>query len=1598
MKKYILFIALICAIILISSGSVAADQTVIPSHADSNLTVANDEGARFNSTTTSGVNDYNFFNSSSQSATQGQNAMHITTNTSNSIGNVTFTNAQSGTLYFSDTGGRGWNDNGILMIAINGTIPDNFWVRLTASGYQWIPVTYDLKPDQANLIYVIGSINETFYKSDFIYGPQIWKPCPASNYPIFAGQNMDDTTNTFSIMFVDLYAGLIGTSTSYYNTLIDNGMIRIDYEFYNLPEGSMAAFNAYAYCQDSKQGEGVRWTNRVTDSGYYVTGKAAAPTADFSANPVKGVAPLTVQFTDNSAGNRPFTYAWDFDNDGNVDSTEENPTYTYSNPGNYTVKLTITNAYGTDEKIMNIVVNTVDVSADLPGGSYGTDQTVNLTAVDNLYPDPTIYYTTDGSNPTTSSTKYTGSISLTGEGTTTLKFFAVDSAGNESEIVTRTYTIDKTKPAAAADPVGGTYNTRKSVTLNATDNLDADPVIYYTTDGSDPKTSSTRIQYTGAFTINTTTTIKFAAKDAAGNWSPVYNQTYAMVDITAPVASADLPSGSYNSDQVVKLTATDEIDNNPKIYYTLNGTIPTINSMLYSWPISIHTVGTTLLKFIAVDAAGHISDVFTNVYVLNKPGASGTWNSTQIDTNIEYNSVAIDSSGNPHIAYYQKENSATDYPDLKYAYKDSTGWHIETLLSHISGSGRWVSLALDSSGKPHIAYYQSTPDRLWYAYKDSTGWHHFAIANNTDVSHINLLLYNDLPRISYYENTDERIKYMYYNGTNWFSEYATGVVNGHYNSLALNSNGQPRISYYEFNTSTYTGILKYVKRSPAGTWQISTVDESGDVGLWNSIATDSSGDPHISYNEYNGSLKYAYWKDTQWVIETVDSLKSVASKILLDSSGNPRIVYQDFISGNLKYAYKEGSKWIITYIDTVYGAAQRISFTMSQSGIPSISYATANSGLRYANLVPFTINATPRGGSYELVQTVNITSTSGTTIYYTTDGSDPRTSSTKIKYSGPIAVNKSTTINFAAVDSATNWSSVKTETYSITDTTAPTVAVNPFGGVYSDIQTVTLTATDINPTTTYYTTDGSNPQTSSTRKKYTGPISISTTTTLKFYAVDAVGNPSKIYSEIYMIIPVDLRTETVTTSGNTATGITNYLVSSKIKNNGGTITKTFYVSYYLSTDPYKSSNDRYIGHATVNGLNGGSSVNAQINSNIPKDIAQGNYYIIAVADSTGIIQESNEANNVKASSSRIFVWRPELNVQTVTTPGNTATGITNYTVSSTVKNDGSITSDTFYVSYYLSTDQYKSNNDRYIGHATVNGLNGWSTITATAKCTIPKDIAQGNYYIIAVADSTGIIQESNEANNVKASSSRIFVWRPELNVQTVTTPGNTATGITNYTVSSTIKNGGSITTDTFYVSYYLSTDTTKSSNDRYIGHATVNGLNGWSTITATAKCTIPKDIAQGNYYIIAVADSTGIIQESNEANNAKTSPSSIFIWRPELNVQTVTTPGNTARGATGYSVSSTVKNSGSITTDTFYVSYYLSTDAIKSSNDVYIGHATVNGLNGWSTTTATANCNIPSNIASGNYYIIAVADSTGIIRESNEHNNAKASATKIKIS
>ena len=84
-----------------------------------------------------------------------------------------------------------------------------------------------------------------------------------------------------------------------------------------------------------------------------------------------------------------------------------------------------------------------------------------------------------------------------------------------------------------------------------------------------------------------------------------------ITDTTVPTVNADLKGGSnYYSPLKINLTA-----NKPgKIYYTLNGTNPTISSTLYTDIIIIYTSQT--LKFMAIDNSGTLSQVYSEKYLI----------------------------------------------------------------------------------------------------------------------------------------------------------------------------------------------------------------------------------------------------------------------------------------------------------------------------------------------------------------------------------------------------------------------------------------------------------------------------------------------------------------------------------------------------------------------------------------------------------------------------------------------------------------------------------------------------------------------------------------------------------------------------------------------------------------------------------------------------------------------------------------------------------------------------------------------------------------------------------------------------------------------
>ena len=254
------------------------------------------------------------------------------------------------------------------------------------------------------------------------------------------------------------------------------------------------------------------------------------------------------------------------------------------------------NAGNSSSFSINVSIDTeapTGLAATPAGGSYCAIP-VSLSASDG-----TIYYTTDGSEPTTESTEYMGPIDISED--TTLKFMAVDACGNQSSTVTEVYDIDTEAPTGlAATPAGGSY-CATTVGLSASDGT-----IYYTIDGNEPTTESW--VYTGPIDISGDTTVKFMAVDPCGNQSSTVTEVY-DIDTEAPTGLAATPAGGSYCDVITGgyLTVSDGT-----IYFTIDGTEPTTDSFVYTGPGDI-TMSITL-KFMAVDTCGNQSDTVTEIY------------------------------------------------------------------------------------------------------------------------------------------------------------------------------------------------------------------------------------------------------------------------------------------------------------------------------------------------------------------------------------------------------------------------------------------------------------------------------------------------------------------------------------------------------------------------------------------------------------------------------------------------------------------------------------------------------------------------------------------------------------------------------------------------------------------------------------------------------------------------------------------------------------------------------------------------------------------------------------------------------------------------
>lgn len=257
---------------------------------------------------------------------------------------------------------------------------------------------------------------------------------------------------------------------------------------------------------------------------------------------------------------------------------------------------------------------TLDTAAPITTASpvAGTYITAPVLVTLNVNETSIVYYTVNGTTPTTASSVYSAPLSITVD--TTVNYFAVDTAGNAEAVKSGAWLIH------AADLVA-------SVKINNGAALISSPTVTLTLSATDPsgiatmQFSSDGVNYTAEEPYSASKVWRFASGDGVktiyirfrdsalptGNlYDPVTAST--VLDTIAPIVTASPAPGTNSLPISVTLTA----DQAAVIYFTTDGTAPTTASTQYTGQIPLSA--TTTIRYFAIDSAGNTGTV-----------QSGTW-------------------------------------------------------------------------------------------------------------------------------------------------------------------------------------------------------------------------------------------------------------------------------------------------------------------------------------------------------------------------------------------------------------------------------------------------------------------------------------------------------------------------------------------------------------------------------------------------------------------------------------------------------------------------------------------------------------------------------------------------------------------------------------------------------------------------------------------------------------------------------------------------------------------------------------------------------------------------------------------------------------
>jgi len=342
-----------------------------------------------------------------------------------------------------------------------------------------------------------------------------------------------------------------------------------------------------------------------------------------------------------------------------------------------------------------------------------------------------------------------------------------------------------------------------------------------------------------------------------------------------------------------------------------------------------------------------------------------------------YTSLALDSQGYPVVSYYDATNH--DLNVLHCGNADCTSGNTFASPDTEDDVGEFTSLALDTSGNPVVSYYDATNGDLKVLHCGDLFCQSGNSITSPDIGgeggddvgrHTSLALDSQgYPVVSYYDATNGDLKVLHCydatcsgQGNHVITSPDTGGEDGggdvgQYTSLALDTSGNPVVSYKRLHEEAGSDlkVLHCGNADCTAGNSITSPDTGGDVGSYTSLALDGSGNPVVSYgDDGNGHLKVLHCGDGDCTagnsIASPDTGGDVGQYTSLTLDGVFAIVsYFDFVDQDLKVLFCgnincdagpfQGNN--ITSPDTTGDVGQDTSLALDTGGRPVVSYRDA---------------------------------------------------------------------------------------------------------------------------------------------------------------------------------------------------------------------------------------------------------------------------------------------------------------------------------------------------------------------------------------------------------------------------------------------------------------------------------------------------------------------------------------------------------------------------------------------------------------------------------------------------------------------------------